>query len=220
MVHIIGFGRLGMAACIASLSVAVTACNTTAPVVSTPPPADPMAAPPVGPAPSAAPFTTGGSPAGTMAQPSRPQVLHARQSEKVTASPDGRTIRTETTRTSVSVDANRAAASVGAMLGAASGNSDGSQGVPGTWRAYSSSSRETCTVQLYGPPGAMEGAADSAGCSYGGALQGISGWQFTGGQLLLRKGSATSLTLNPLGPNRYDGQLTWGILRTTISLSS
>lgn len=206
----------------AALALALAGCNTSGPTVSTEQPAQPMAAPPVGHAPSQAPF---GAPSPGLAtpnraglnQPARQQVLHSTQTQKITVSPDGQTVRTDTTRTSVSVDPDRALAAAGQLLGGAmAGN--GAQGLPGLWRAHSSSNRETCTVQLYGPPDALAGAADSSGCAYGGALQGISGWQFTGGQLHLKKGSETSLTLNPLGPNRYDGKLTWGILTTTISL--
>ena len=215
-------GKMSSAACIA-LGLALAGCNTSGPDIATEPPAYPMATPPSGYAPSQAPFGAPSSGFGTpnrvgMAQPSRQQVLHSTQSQKVTVSADGQTVRTDTTRTSVSVDPDKAAAAAGALLGAATGGGGGAQGVPGMWRAYSSSNRETCSVQLYGPPDAMSGAAESSGCPFGGAMQGISGWQFSNGQLHIKKGGETALTLNPLGPNRYDGKLTWGMLSTTISL--
>jgi len=197
------------------------ACNTSGTTITTEAPAQPLAAPPAGSAPSSVPFGAPGSLTASSARPlsqapSQQHVLHSQQTQKVTVSADGRTVRTDTTRTSVSVNPDRAAAAVGAMLAPAAGT--GAQGLPGSWKAFSSSNRASCAVQLYGPPDALSGSADSTGCAFGSAMHGITGWQFSGGQLIIKKGGETSLTLNPAGPNRYDGKLTWGIITTTISL--
>jgi hypothetical protein len=173
------------------------------------------------PPPTAGSFPLGSGPFGPAsnapAAASRPgisPIQHVEESRSQSVSPDGRTIRTESTRTSVSFDPERAVAALGALAGPQAA----SRGVAGQWRAQSSSSRVVCSVSLYGDEASSGGQAESSGCGFGGSLWGITGWRMAGGNLQLLKGQEVSLDLQPLGPGRFQAQQSLGILTTTISL--
>jgi len=85
------------------------------------------------------------------------------------------------------------------------------------WQAHSSSNRASFSVLLYGGPNATSGGAKSQGCPSG-SLSGLTGWRYVNGRMELLKGDQVSLGLSQLGPNRFDGKLSWGPLTTTISL--
>jgi hypothetical protein len=136
-------------------------------------------------------------------------------SERTSISPDGRTINTTRTSSTVSVDPNRAAAAVAALASAAARPTDGS--IPGTWTSRSSSTGVGCTIALYGDATATQGAAASA-CNAGSILAGVSSWRFSEGELVLMKGSEEALRMMRAGPHRFDGNAKWGFLSTTITL--
>ena len=221
----------GIAVAFAALSAACAEgpTPTTAPSLGTPVAADnrpvttgSISPTPVWSAPSASPAAppfgaaSNARPAPQPAQAVLPPIQRTDETKSVTVSPDGRSMRTETTRTTVGIDPNKAVEAAARILGGAQGGAN--QGIPGVWQAQSSSNRSMCSVQLYGSPTAASGAAASSGCSFGGALSGLSGWRYQNGQLELLKGETVSLRLNQLGPNRFDGQMTWGPLTTTIAL--
>jgi hypothetical protein len=150
------------------------------------------------------------------ATPSAPPIQRTTVSERTTLSPDGSTLRTTRTTTSVGFDPDKAAAAAGRLLSAAAGPS-AYQGIPGTWTSRSSSTGTGCTVALYGAPDATSGGAASA-CNSSSVLGGVSGWRYENGRLTLLKGQEVALAMNQAGPNRFDGTATWGFLSTNISL--
>ncbi len=162
-------------------------------------------------APTPPPF---GTPRDARPAPAAPVYQRTNVTERSTLSPDGSTLRTERTTTSVGFDPNRAAGALGALVsaGAAQG------GIAGAWQMQSSSSGVMCSVFLYGQPGASSGAATSSGCPVGGIMSGITDWSYDGGRLTIAKGGSTAITLNQMGPNRFDGTATWGFLSTRIAL--
>ncbi len=161
-------------------------------------------------APTPPPF---GTPRDARQEAAQPIYERTRISERSTVAPDG-SVRTETTRASVSFDPNKAAGALGALVSA--GHAQG--GIPGAWQMQSSSNGMMCSVFLYGQPGAVSGAATSSGCPMGGIMSGITNWTYDGGRLTIAKGGSTAITLNQMGPNRFDGTATWGFLSTRIAL--
>jgi Protease inhibitor Inh len=162
-------------------------------------------------APTPPPF---GAPAGARSAAPSPVIQRTNVTERSTISPDGSTIRTERTTTSVGLDPNKAAGALGAL--ASAGVAQG--GIQGAWQMQSSSNGAMCSVFLYGQPGAASGAATSSGCPVGGIMSGITGWSYDGGRLTITKGGSTAITLSQQGPNRFDGTATWGFLSTRIAL--
>jgi hypothetical protein len=151
------------------------------------------------------------------AAPRTPVIQDTRVSERTSVSPDGRSVRTERTTTSVSFDPDRAAGALERL--ASSGTATAAnQGIPGVWQMQSSSTRLICTVNLYGGPQETQGQANSVGCPVGGTMQGITGWRYESGKLTILKGSEVSIVMDQLGPNRFDGTATWGFLTTKIAL--
>jgi Protease inhibitor Inh len=137
-----------------------------------------------------------------------------RVTERATVSPDGSSIRTERTTTTVGFNPDRAAAALGRVVGGPAVN----QGMAGVWTMQSSSNGSMCSVYLYGAPTDVQGAATSSGCPLGGIMSGITAWRLEGNQLTIMKGEATGIVLNQMGPNRFDGSASWGFLTTRIAL--
>jgi hypothetical protein len=152
------------------------------------------------------------APAPQVAQTNIPQagVTQTKVTETTTIDDDG-TVTTETTTVSMGVNTPTAPAVAVAAKPAANA------GLPGQWTMVSSSSGATCNVALYGAPNAVNGKAASD-CPGGFILNGVSAWNYSGGVLSLIKGGSPVLSLNQLGPNRFDGQATGMGITTTISL--
>ena len=161
------------------------------------------------------PFGPGSNTARAVAAQPTEQIRHVSESRSQSVSPDGRTVRTETTRTGVSFDPDRAIAALG---GLAANQQGAPRGVVGEWRAQSSSNRVICSITLYGDESSIGGQAESTGCGFGGSLYGISGWRIAGGDLQFLKGANVSISLQPVGPGRFQTQESLGFLTTTISL--
>lgn len=168
---------------------------------------------------SAAPFGSSQPPFGTPSsttsrvQSGSGSFARTTETQRVSVSADGSTVKTTTTRTSVGFNPERAAAAVGTLLSAGGQQ----QGVAGMWRIQSSSNREMCSLNLYGGPDAVSGAVTSSGCSWGSIGAEAAQWRYANGRMeLVKKSGEVGLTLNQLGPTRFEGRLTWGILTTTM----
>lgn len=154
--------------------------------------------------------------AGLATTSSQPTWQRTNVSTQQSVAADG-TVRTETTRTSVSFDANRAAGAL-AGLAASAGPSRAYVGLPGEWQMQADSNRSICRVTLYGSIESTEGAASSAGCSFGAPGQGITGWRYDGQSLYLLKPGAQPFRMMAAGPNRFDGSASLAFLTVRYAL--
>lgn len=205
-------------------------CQTTADM---PNPSPVASAPAVGPAGIPGPVYSGGPSAGygygrgpfggaapaapgLGATTSQPTWQRTNVSTQQSVGADG-TVRTETTRTSVSFDANRAAGAL-AGLAASAGPSRAYVGLPGEWQMQADSNRSICRVTLYGSIESTEGAASSAGCTFGAPGQGITGWRYDGQSLYLLKPGAQPFRMMAAGPNRFDGSASLAFLTVRYAL--
>lgn len=139
-------------------------------------------------------------------------ISQTQTTEKTTISDDGSTITTEQTTTTIGFDPAKAAAALAAPASPATNS-----GLIGQWQMVSSSSGASCSLAFYGAPAATEGKATS-NCPSGFLLNGITGWAYQNGQLNILKGTNVALTLNQLGPTRFDGVASNGFISTTITL--
>ncbi len=162
------------------------------------------------------PFGLAGSaaPAGFGGAPSLPTWQRTNVSSHQSIGADG-SVRTETTRTSVSFDSHRAAAALGGLAGGPGG---AFVGLPGEWRLQADSNRVICSVTLLGSVEASEGPASSSGCSFGAPGQGITGWRYDGQSLYLLKPGSAPFRMTPVGPNRFDGAASLGFLSVRYAL--
>jgi hypothetical protein len=216
----------------------LVACQTTADVPGPSPLPTPVSSPPVagtaGPPPGSGSVYAGGpstgygagrgpfggagsaAPAG-FATASQPTWQRTNVSTRQSVGSDG-TVRTETTRTSVSFDASRAAGALGGL--AASGGASGGHyvGMPGEWQMQADSNRSICRVTLYGSVESTEGAASSTGCAFGAPGQGITGWRYDGRSLYLLKPGSEPFRMVAAGPNRFDGSASLAFLTVRYAL--
>lgn len=140
--------------------------------------------------------------------------------EKTTVSPDGRTVTTEKTTTTIGFSAPAtpaAPAAASTPTGFAVPPPSGGAGMAGVWTMHSSSTNQSCPVAFYGPAEATAGQAQ-ANCGTGSLLTGVSGWSLEGNQLELTRGNDVAMTLNQTAPNRYQATAQAGILSTTITI--
>ncbi len=176
---IVASAALSRGLVVALCAAGLAGCQTTGDVPSPAPVAGPVAsAPAAAPAASSGPVYSGGpstgygygrgpfggaAPAapGLATTSSQPTWQRTNVSTQQSVGADG-TVRTETTRTSVSFDANRAAGAL-AGLAASAGPSRAYVGLPGEWQMQADSNRSICRVTLYGSIESTEGAASSTG---------------------------------------------------------
>jgi hypothetical protein len=207
-------------------------CQTTADVPSPSPVAGPVAGAPAagasGPVYSGGPSTGygygrgpfgGAAPAapGLATSNALPTWQRTNVSTQQSVGSDG-TVRTETTRTSVSFDANRAAGALAGLAAASGPSRTAYVGMPGEWQMQADSNRSICRVTLYGSIESTEGSASSIGCAFGAPGQGITGWRYDGQSLYLLKPGAQPFRMMAAGPNRFDGSASLAFLTVRYAL--
>jgi hypothetical protein len=145
------------------------------------------------------------------AQPAPQGASRVIEKRTVTISPDGRTTRTETTRTSISYGQGHGRPAHAAPARALN--------MTGDWRIHNSSNKSTCAIRFDGAPNAASGRASTMGCAGVMALAGIDKWRYAQGQVsLYRMSGSVAVTLRRIAAGQYRATQGHGAFANTMTL--